>query len=156
MVSYGTGTQQKTVFWPLIIHPSILRGALVGAGSMWLYLFILEFIPGYPHCIFIALKSFHRRIWIWGFIVTYLSIRLYTPMYLIFIVVLFIKPTLLPLYVVTYNLRVPFAYLLILLNCRMVKFEAPNIIRIRAHMKWGQVGTQFWTTQLEAWASKTI
>jgi hypothetical protein len=66
-----------------------------------------------------------------------------------------IKPTL-PLYVATYNLRVPFASLLILLNCRMVKFEAPNLIRIRAHMRWGQVGTQFWTTPLEAWASKNI
>ncbi len=44
------------------------------------------------------------------------------------------KPTL-PLYVATYNLRVPFASLLILLNCRTVKFEAPNFIRIRAHTR---------------------
>ncbi len=28
-----TGTQQKTVTWPLSFHPSILHGALVGAGS---------------------------------------------------------------------------------------------------------------------------
>jgi hypothetical protein len=66
-----------------------------------------------------------------------------------------IKPTL-PLYVATYNLRVPFASLLVLLNCRMVNFEAPNFIRIRAYTRWGQVGTQFWTTPLEAWAPKTI
>jgi hypothetical protein len=66
-----------------------------------------------------------------------------------------IKPTL-PLYVATYNLRVPFASPLILLNCRTVKFEAPNFIRIWAHTTWGQVGTQFWTTPLEAWGSKNI
>ncbi len=30
MVSWGTGTQQKTVSWPPIIHPS-----LVGSDSMW-------------------------------------------------------------------------------------------------------------------------
>jgi hypothetical protein len=57
-----------------------------------------------------------------------------------------IKPTL-PLYVATYNLRVPFASLIKTLNCRTVKFEAPNFIRIRAHTRWGQL----WTTPLEAW-----
>ncbi len=33
MVSFGTGTQQKTISWPLTIHPFMVH--LVGAGSFY-------------------------------------------------------------------------------------------------------------------------
>jgi len=56
MVSYGTGTQQKTVSWPLTIHPSWCTGghwfalartpsclAQLGSGAYYIYNFHSEF-----------------------------------------------------------------------------------------------------------------